>query len=205
MEGFVENLCSINEVVENIQVDKSLYKTDAMVKAVSELYTLVFSYLSRVMDWIMKKRRARLIASFNETLPERFESVIKLISSSADKIRNLAQQSSRAEVRYHREETESAHWDMMLRFNGVERQNAEIMHRLKAIEEYRRQELRNQRQLGHNVKSFLEEKFRYERAPQYSLKTVSPDQLEVFAQSGLPLEKLNRSRSSLGPPIGPTT
>lgn len=202
MEGFVENLCSINEFVENIRVDKFLYNTDAMVKAVSELYSLVFSYLSRVMDWIMKKRRTRLIASFNENLPERFESVIKQISSSAEKIRNLAQQSSRAEVRYHRQETESAHWDMMIRFHGVEARQAEMMHKLEAIEEYRRQESRYQRQLGHDVKSFLEENFRRERTTQYSLKPVSPDQLEVFAQTGLPLEKLNQSMSSPRPPVG---
>lgn len=202
MEGFVENLCSINEFVENIRVDKFLYNTDAMIKAVSELYSLVFSYLSRVMGWIMKKRRTRLIASFNESLPERFESVIKQISSSADKIRNIAQQSSRAEVRYHRQESENAHWDMMIRFHGVEERQAEMMHKLEAIEEYRRQESRYQRKLGHDVKSFLEENFRRERMTQYSLKPVSPNQLEVFAQSGLQLEKLNQSMSSLRPLFG---
>lgn len=180
-----------------------------MIKAVSKFYSHIFLYLESVMDWIMKKRRTRLIASFNENLMDRFENDIRQISSSADAIRNLAQQSSRAEVRYHRQEAESAYRDIRLGLHGVERQNAEMMHRLETIsrrqaqiEEYRRQESRYQRQLGFDVKSFLEERFRHERMAQYSLRPLGPDQMEVFARSGLPLENLNQSTSFLGPPVG---
>ena len=201
MEGFVQNLCSIGESVQGIQVDKILYDTDDMIEAISKFYSHIFLYLESVMDWIMKKRRTRLIASFNENLMDRFENDIKRISSSADTIRNLAQQSSRAEVRYHRKETESAYRDIRLGLSGVERQNAEIMHRLEAmnhrqaqIEEYRQQDSRYQRQLGYNVKLFLEERTRHERMAQYSLETVRSNHLRL-PHSGLSLEKLDQGLS----------
>lgn len=206
----MQNLCSIGESVKDIQVDEILYNTDAMIEAVSRFYSNIFLYLESVMDWIMKKRRTRLIASFNENLMDRFENDIKRIRSSADAIRNLAQQSSRAEVRYHRQETEGAYRDIRLGLRGVERQNAEIMHRLEAInhrqaqiEEYRQHESQYQRQLGQDVKLFLEERARHERMIHYSLETVSSGHFQVLAQSGLPLEKLNQGLSSLRPPHGP--
>lgn len=100
---------------------------------------------------------------------------------------------------------------MRLGLHGVERQNAEIMHRLEEtnrrqaqIEEYQRQESRYQRQLGYNVKSFLEERARHERMAQSPHSALRPDEMEVFAQSGLPHESLNQSMSFLGPPVGPS-
>lgn len=203
VEGFVENLCSISDHVKDIQVDKILYDTDAMVQAISKFYSHIFLYLETVMDWILKKSRTRLIASFNENLTDRFENDIKRIRSSAEAIRNLAQQSSRAEVRYHRQEAESGYRDIRLGLHGVERQNAEIMHTLEdmkrrqaQMEEYRRQESRYQKQLGLDVKLFLQERFRHEQMASYSLRSMTPDQMEVFAQSGLMLENSNRSMCS---------
>lgn len=59
--------------------------------------------------------------------------------------------------------------EIRLGLHGVERQNAEIMHALEdmkrrqaQMEEDRRQELRNQKQLELDVKLFLEERFRHE-------------------------------------------
>lgn len=203
VEGFVENLCSISDHVKDIQVDKTLYETDAMVQAISKFYSHIFLYLESVMDWILKRSRTRLIASFNENLTDRFENDIKQIRSSADAIRNLAQQSSRAEVRYHRKEAESGYRDIRLGLHGVERQNAEIMHTLEdmkrrqaQMEEDRRQESRYQKQLGLDVKLFLQERFRHEQLTLYSLKSMSPGQMAAFAQSGLMLENSNRSMSS---------
>lgn len=208
VEGFVENLCSISDHVKDIQVDKILYDTDDMIKAISKFYSHVFLYLESVMNWILKKSRTRLIASFNENLTERFENDIKRIRSSSDAIRNLAQQSSRAEVRYHRKEAESGYRDIRLGLHGVERRTAEIMHTLEdmkrwqaQMEEDRRQESRNQKQLGLDVKLFLQEEFRHEQVASYSLKSMSPGQMEVFARSGLMLENPSRSMSSQGLPV----
>lgn len=208
VEGFVENLCSISDHVKDIQVDKILYDTHDMIKAISKFYSHIFLYLGSVMDWILKKSRTRLIASFNENLTDRFENDIKQIRSSADAIRNLAQQSSRAEVRYHRQEAESGYRDIRLGLHGVERQNAEIMHTLEEmkrrqaqLEEYRRQESRYQKQLGLDVKQFLQERFRHEQVASYSLKSMTPDQMEAFARSGLMFESPSRSTSSQGLPV----
>lgn len=208
VEGFVENLCSISDHVKDIQVDKILYDTDAMVQAISKFYSHIFLYLESVMEWILKKSRTRLIASFNENLSDRFENDIKQIRSSAEAIRNLAQQSSRAEVRYHRKEAESGYRDIRLGLHGVERQNAEIMYTLEdmkrrqaQMEEDRRQESRYQKQLGLDVKLFLQERFRHEQVASYSLKSMSPDQMKVFAQSGLMLENRSRSMSSQELPV----
>lgn len=208
VEGFVENLCTISDHVKDIQVDKILYDTDDMIKAISKFYSHIFLYLESVMDWILKKSRTRLIASFNENLKDRFENDIKQIRSSSDAIRNLAQQSSRAEVRYHRQEAESGYRDIRLGLHGVERQNAEIMHTLEEMkrrqaqmEEYRRQESRYQKQLGLDVKLFLQERFRHEQVASYSLKSMTPDQMEAFARSGLMFESPSRSTSSRGLPV----
>lgn len=173
-----------------------------MIEAISEFYGHVFLYLSSVMEWIMEKRRTRFIASFNENLVERFEDNVRRISQSAERIRNLAQQSSRAEARYHRLETEHANRDIRLGLRGLARQNAEIKHDLEVmkrqqaqIEEDRQEEPRYQRQLGYNVKLFLEERTRHERTAHYSLKIVSHDQLEILAQSGLQLEMVDQGKS----------
>ncbi|KAJ0123668.1 hypothetical protein J7T55_012135 [Diaporthe amygdali] len=197
--GFAENLCSINQSIGDIQVDLSLFKIDNMIEAISEFYGHIFLYLSSVLEWIMEKRRTRFIASFNESLVERFEDDIKRISQSAERIRNLAQQSSRAEARYHRLETENANRDIRLGLHGLARQNAEIKHDLEVmkrrqaqIEETRKQEPRYQKQLGYSVKLFLEERTRHEQTTHYALKIVSPDQLDILTQSGLQLEKLDQ-------------
>ncbi|KAK2601175.1 hypothetical protein N8I77_010643 [Diaporthe amygdali] len=199
-EGFAENLCSnCNQLIEDIRVDVFLFKTDNMIEAISEFYGRIFLYLSSVMEWIMEKRRTRFIASFNEDLVERFEDDIKRISKSAERIRNLAQQSSRAEARYHRLETENADRDIRLGLRGLARQNAEIIHDLEVIkrqqaqiEKHRQQEPRHQKQLGYNVKLFLEERTRHEHIAHYSLNIVNPHQAEFLVQSGLQLEELDQ-------------
>ncbi|KAL1847380.1 hypothetical protein Daus18300_013965 [Diaporthe australafricana] len=200
-EGFAENLCSISQSIEDIRIDLFLFNTGIVVEAVSELYGHIFLYLSSVMDWIMEKRRTRFMASFNENLVERFENDIKRIKTSAERIRNLAQQSSRAEARFHRLETESANRDLRLGLHGLARETAEMRYEMEAmkrrqakIEVDRQQEPRYQKQLGFNVRLFLEERTRHEQAAHYSVKIVSPDQLDVLAQSGLHLESLHQVR-----------
>lgn len=178
-----------------------------MVEAVSELYGHIFLYLSSVMDWMMEKKRTRFIGSFNENLVERFENDIKRISTNAERIRNLASQSSRAEARFHRLETESVNRDIRLGLHGLARETAEMRYEMEAmrrrqvkIEEDRQQEPLYQKQLGYNVNLFLEERSRHARAIQYSVKIMSSGQLDVLAQSGLHLGSLDHGMAPFQAP-----
>ncbi|KEZ43260.1 hypothetical protein SAPIO_CDS4959 [Scedosporium apiospermum] len=98
-EDLADALSSIGEHVSSCQVEMEIFQTKAMLEKVADLYAHIFLFLSGFMDWIMRKRRKRLLDSFNEKAVTRFESDIKAINDKAAAIRHHVEQSSRAEVR----------------------------------------------------------------------------------------------------------
>lgn len=98
-EDLADALSSIGEHVSSCQVELEIFQTKAMLEKVADLYAHIFLFLSGFMDWIMRKRRKRLLDSFNENAFTRFESDIKAINDKAAAIRHQVEQNSRAEVR----------------------------------------------------------------------------------------------------------
>lgn len=153
----------ISERIEEAGRDLSLAETEAMKKLVANLYEHVFLFLNGVMDWIMQKRIKRLLDSFAGDFNERFEKEITKINEKAERVRNLASQSSRAELRVTRLMTESMSRDLRLGLEGLERYEAEMRLREERIErkmamdeEQKRQQYARISQLGGCVVVFLE-------------------------------------------------
>lgn len=153
----------ISERIEEAGRDLSLAETDAMKQLVANLYEHVFLFLNGVMDWIMQKRSKRLLDSFKGDFNERFEKEITRINEKAERVRILASQSSRAELRVARLTIESMSRDLRLGLNGLQRHQAEMrlreerMEKRMAIdEEQRRQQPARISQLGGCVVFLLE-------------------------------------------------
>lgn len=98
-EGLSQSLESIGQSVAACNRDLYMFNTDMILEPVSELYRLVFVFLSAFMDYFMKKRRYRFLDSFNEDLEQKFKSEVSAIHQKAEQIRRMVEQGSRAEVR----------------------------------------------------------------------------------------------------------
>lgn len=174
-EGLGESLSIIGDCIEDIQIDIELFPTDSMIHLVSEFYGQVFIFLAEVMDWIMAKKRKRLLKSFNDDLVATFEKDLERIVKRAERILRRAAQSSRAEGQFVRFKLESLDnrdvEDTRLGSTGLARQLAErqyVEERLQLqearIEAYRQEDLIRQQRLGHSLKLLLEEHLRNERS-----------------------------------------
>lgn len=64
-----------------------------------DLYAHIFLFLTSTMDWLIEKRYKRMLDSFNENFSKRFDDEVNVIKHKGELIRNLAAQSSRAELR----------------------------------------------------------------------------------------------------------
>lgn len=153
----------ISERIEEAGRDLSLVETEAMKKLVAKLYEHVFLFLNGVMDWIMQKRIKRLLDSFASDFNERFEKEITKINEKAERVRILASQSSRAELRVTRLMTENMSRDLRLGLDGLQRHEAEMRLREERMEknmamdeENRQQQYLRIAQLGGCVVVFLE-------------------------------------------------
>lgn len=98
-DGLSESLLTITQSIATCSADLEMFQTPVVVQHISELYGLVFLFFSTFMDWFMKKRRSRLLDSFNENITQKFDKELKTITQKVDLIRNLVEQGSRAEVR----------------------------------------------------------------------------------------------------------
>lgn len=141
---------------------------------VSEFYGQIFIFLSEVMDWILAKKRKRLLKSFNDDLVATFQKDLDRIVKRAERILRRAEQSSRAEVQFVRHKVESIDdrgvEDIRLGTRGIARHVADrqyVEERLKLhearIEAYRREDLIRQERLGLSLKLLLQENLRSER------------------------------------------
>ncbi|WYZ34010.1 hypothetical protein EsH8_I_000286 [Colletotrichum jinshuiense] len=134
-----------------------------MQKLIADLYAHIFLLLTSVMDWMMKKRRKRLLDSFNEDLPTVFENELEKIKRVAERVRNLAAQNSRAEARSARLTLEETARDIRVGLEGERRHQAEMKHYAESIlrEQTRSSNLwtvDKQQQLVESIVGLLEER-----------------------------------------------
>lgn len=171
-EGVGESLSIIGECIEDIEIDAKLFPTKPMLRLISEFYGQIFIFLSELMDWIMAKKRKRLLKSFNEDLVATFQKDLDRIVKRAERILRRAAQSSRAEGQFVRRKIESLDVeDERLGSTGLARQLAEreyFEERLQMqearIEAYQREDLNRQERLGLSLKMLLQENLRSERS-----------------------------------------
>lgn len=132
-DGLSESLLRIGQNITACTTDLEMFKTPIMLEHVSELYGLVFLFLSTFMDWFAKKRRYRILDSFNENLAQKFEDEVKAVTQKATLIRELVEQNSRAEVRetrtgvdYLKAGVDGLRRDVRAGLEGSSRQRAEL-------------------------------------------------------------------------------
>lgn len=140
-EGLADALCSISENVTYIETEMEIFQTKAMREKVADFYAHVFVFLSTFMEWMIKKRRSRLIDSFNEKISGAFDSDINTLNDKSAAIRHLAEQSSRAEIRATRLTAEGTLLsiegladdvrDIRVGLQGMARQQAEMEYAVK--------------------------------------------------------------------------
>lgn len=135
VEGLSEGLCAISEHVVECKVDQALFQTPEMTELIVDLYAHIFVFLGSTMDWVMEKRYRRMLDAFNESFSKRFDNEVGAIKHKAERIRNLAAQSSRAEVRVTRIALEDLHRDVRVGLVAGERQQAELQYRMQKLEE----------------------------------------------------------------------
>ena len=134
--GFAEALCSISENIAYVQVELEIFRTKLVLEKVADFYAHVFLFFSTFMEWVTKKRRTRLLDSFNDSATSTFDSDIKTLGDKAAEIRHLVEQSSRAELRSTRLTAEEMRMsiegltrdmrDIRVGLQGMARQQAEI-------------------------------------------------------------------------------
>lgn len=176
-----------------MRVDIKLFRTQLMIQRISEFYGQVFLFLSSIMDWIMEKRRKKLLKSFSESLGDVFEKDLERIVRRAARIRILAEQSSRAELQFVRHKVESLSQgveDMRLGSTGLARERAERQHgeerlhlREARIETYQQEEHSRQRRLGFKLKPLLEENLCGEQNRQFSVEMSKTLQVEKHRET----------------------
>ncbi|KAF4879709.1 hypothetical protein CGCSCA1_v001046 [Colletotrichum siamense] len=125
-EGLSEALCVMSQHVDDCKKELQLFDMEDMQVLVADLYAHIFLLLSSVMDWMMKKRIKRLLDSFNDDLPSVFSSEISKIQAISDRIRHLASQKARAELRSTRLTAESSARDIRAGLEGEKRHQAEM-------------------------------------------------------------------------------
>ncbi|KAI0020195.1 hypothetical protein F4780DRAFT_743271 [Xylariomycetidae sp. FL0641] len=127
-EGLSDALCAISEHIVQCEAELDLFRTEAMVRLVADFYAHIFIFLSDAMDWIMEKRRKRLLDSFNENLYQKFEEQIDEIKSKSSRIREFAAHGSRAEVRVTRLIAENLARDRRVGLEGQARHQAQMVY-----------------------------------------------------------------------------
>ncbi|WQF78715.1 hypothetical protein CDEST_03729 [Colletotrichum destructivum] len=163
VEDLSNALCTIGEHVNDCATDQELFQTEDMQKLIADLYAHIFLFLTSVMDWMMKRRRQRLLDSFKEDLPSVIENDMEKISGISDRIRYLAAQSSRAEARSTRLALEDLARDVRIGLEGERRHQAEMIHHAEAM---RREQERSssswsfekRQQLAETIVDLLEDK-----------------------------------------------
>lgn len=134
-----------------------------MKHLVADLYEHIFLFLNGVMDWILSKRYRRLLDSLTDDFNERFDGETKKINQKAERVRILALQSSRAEIRVTRLVAEGLSRDVRLGLDGQERYEAEMRlqaermgQKIDKIAEDNRRQRDDMMTLGQAVKALLE-------------------------------------------------
>ncbi|KAG8169420.1 hypothetical protein KVR01_000165 [Diaporthe batatas] len=133
-EGLSRTLCEMGECIADCEIDLELFKTQRMIKAVSVLYSHIFSLLSDLLNYCSKSSAKRLLDSFNDKLYEEHEAKLGEIRKQGAKIKEIAAQGSHAELRATRiiaEDTnitlEELRQDVKVGLEGQARYEAEML------------------------------------------------------------------------------
>ncbi|KAH8170875.1 phytanoyl-CoA dioxygenase family protein [Sarocladium implicatum] len=121
-----EALTEICESVSECLVNAELFPTPDLVDKIADLYAHIFVFLSSYMDYLMRKRRTRLLDSFNENSSQNFDTERNRIKSKINVIRNLVQQGHYAEGRDTRLTVQQIAQDVRVGQEGNERHQAEM-------------------------------------------------------------------------------
>lgn len=120
---------ALTEICENVSeclVNAELFPTPDLVDKIADLYAHIFVFLSSYMDYLMRKRRTRLLDSFNENSSQNFDTERNRIKSKINVIRNLVQQGHYAEGRDTRLTVQQIAQDVRVGQEGNERHQAEM-------------------------------------------------------------------------------
>lgn len=125
-EELSQALYLISEHVVDCETELEIFKTEAIQRAVADLYAHVFLFLTDTLNWYLKKRRKRLLDSFNENFLSEFDKEIENIKRKSEIIKRKAGQNIAAEQRVTRVIVEETHKDLRLGLKDIERKQAEI-------------------------------------------------------------------------------
>ncbi|KAJ3546080.1 hypothetical protein NM208_g2190 [Fusarium decemcellulare] len=106
VENFAKALDDITTLIEDCKRDLTLFPHEEMVSLVVDLYTCIFQFLRRCLEWLMRPRHKRAADSFNEKLAELLQKDILEVKEKADRIRLHATQSGLADGRITRHHVE---------------------------------------------------------------------------------------------------
>ncbi len=165
-------------------MEQELFRTPAMLERIADLYSHIFLFLASVMDFLMKKRVMRMLDSLNENFGKRFDDEIRLIRQKAELIRNLAAQSSHAELRVTRLAVEATRRDVRIGLEADACRQAELQYLAERIEselaeakEERQQSTKAWQQLAGVVQLMLQD-----RAETWIIDTRASASLDIHQQ-----------------------
>ncbi|KAF2464831.1 uncharacterized protein BDR25DRAFT_271045 [Lindgomyces ingoldianus] len=197
-EELSQALWMISEHSADCEVEMELFRTEAMQRAVADLYAHIFLFLTDTLSWYMKKRRKRMMDSFNERFLQEFECEIDNIKRKSEIIKRKAAQHLMAEQRVTRLTVEETRKDLRLGLEGVMRTHAETMyyaqHVADQIERQRveQQEVKNNvAQLYRNIVKFLTDSAQSEKG------NVSLDLESEHIMNPRAVQGANKSRDDL--------
>ncbi|KAH6977601.1 hypothetical protein BKA56DRAFT_588497 [Ilyonectria sp. MPI-CAGE-AT-0026] len=112
VENFAKALDDITDLIEDCKQDLTLFPHDEMTSLVVDLYTCIFQFLGRCLEWLMRPRHKRAADSFNEHLAELLQKDILEVKEKAHRIRLHATQCGLADGRVTRHHVEGMNEEM---------------------------------------------------------------------------------------------
>lgn len=98
-EEFVAALKEIDDIVQAVQRELSLYSASFLLDLSVQLCCQIIKFLAFPLKWYTQKRHNRMFASFNENLSDRYQTQIKEIRRISDNIRRGVHYCSEVEMR----------------------------------------------------------------------------------------------------------
>ncbi|KAH8658137.1 hypothetical protein BX600DRAFT_500135 [Xylariales sp. PMI_506] len=104
-EDFVQGMIDINDSVRLVQCNQT-YATPALQKLIMRLYTHIFRYLTKFLEWHSARSGSRFLQSFNENIRTRFAEDLAGVKKLSELISQQIQSYMSAEVHVSRLEQE---------------------------------------------------------------------------------------------------
>jgi hypothetical protein len=140
-DELTQALCEISEHVADCDVELELFKTEDMRHAVADLYAHIFLFLTDTLSWYMKKRRKRIMDSFNEKFSDEHQDSIENIQRKSEIIKRKFTQKVAAEQRVTRLMVEETRKDLRVGLEGLYRAQVERTYQAQQIKSLRESEI----------------------------------------------------------------